>query len=131
MLGAFLAAWLIVGFMTLTRSTMSWFSHPTLLMALYGMPALAVALFIFLQVSNAQERALKSSFLVERVQYEGVKLNLTLITLLTYMYGIRSNVIFHLWLSSSIFGRWLLDKIYQRKRIGFECFIIYICVPLI
>lgn len=118
MLGAFFAAWLVVVLMTLTGSTMSWFSRPSLLMALYGMPGLATALFIFLQVSAAQERALKSSYVVERVQFEGAKLNLTLIVLLTYMYGIRSNVLFLLWLSSAIFGRALLDKIYQRKSIG-------------
>lgn len=130
MLGAFLTAWLLVGFMTVTRSTMSWFSRPSILMALYGMPALAVALFIFLQVANAQERALKSSFLVERVQFEGAKLNLALIVLLTYMYGIRSNVIFLLWLTSSMFGRWLLDKIYQQKSIGAES-VLFILVPSI
>ena len=87
-------------------------------MGLYGLPSLGMALFIFLQVSAAQERALKSSFLMERVQFEGAKLNLTLIVLLTYMYGIRSNVLLLLWLASAIFGRWFLDKLYQRKSIG-------------
>lgn len=118
MLGAFFAAWLIVGVMTLTGCTMSWYSRPYVLMGLYGMPALAMALFVFLQVSAAQERALKSSFLMERVQFEGAKLNLTLIVLLLYMYGIRANVLLLLWLSSAIFGRWFLDKLYQRKTIG-------------
>lgn len=117
MLGAFFAAWLIVGVMTLAGFTMSWYSRPHVLIGLYGMPALAVALFVFLQVSAAQERALKSSFLMERVQFEGAKLNLTLIVLLTYMYGIRANVLLLLWLSSAIFGRWFLDKVYQRKTI--------------
>ena len=118
MLGAFFVAWLIVGFMFLTKSTMSWYSRPYVLVGLYGFPGIAIALFIFLQVSAAQERALKSSFLVERTQFEGAKLNLTLIVLLTYMYGIRSNVLLLLWLSSAISGRWLLDKLYQRKAIG-------------
>lgn len=118
MLGAFLVAWLIVGLMLLTRSTMSWYSRPYVLMGLYGFPGIAMALFIFLQVSAAQERALKSTFLVERVQFEGAKLNLTLIVLLTYMYGIRSNVLLLLWLFSAIFGRWLLDRFYQRRTVG-------------
>lgn len=118
MLGAFFAAWLTVGVVTLAGFTMSWYSRPHVLIGLYGMPALAVALFVFLQVSAAQERALKSSFLMERVQFEGAKLNLTLIVLLTYMYGIRANVLLLLWLSSAIFGRWFLDKVYQRKTIG-------------
>lgn len=118
MLGAFFTAWLVVGVMTLTGSTMSWYSLPHVLMGLYGLPSLGMALFIFLQVSAAQERALKSSFLMERVQFEGAKLNLTLIVLLTYMYGIRSNVLLLLWLASAIFGRWFLDKLYQRKSIG-------------
>jgi hypothetical protein len=120
MLGAFFTAWIVVGVMTLTGSTMSWYSLPHVLMGLYGLPSLGMALFVFLQVSAAQERALKSSFLMERVQFEGAKLNLTLIVLLTYMYGIRSNVLLLLWLTSAIFGRWFLDKIYQRKRIGNE-----------
>lgn len=118
MLGGFLIAWLVMVFMTMTGRTMSWFSRPSLLVALYGMPGLAVALFIFVQVSAAQERALMSSFVVERVQFEGAKLNLTLIVLLTYMYGIRSNVLLLLWLTSAIFGRWIMDRMYQHKKQG-------------
>lgn len=97
---------------------MSWYSRPYLLLGIYGLPALAIALFIFLRVSAAQEKTLKSSILVERVQFEGVKLNLTLLVILTYMFGIRSNVLLLLWLSAAIIGRSLLDRIYLQKHLG-------------
>ena len=118
MVGAFLAALLVVGLLTLTGRTMSWYSRPYLLLGLYGLPALATAFFIGVQVSDAQQRTLKSTFLAERVQFEGVKLNLTLILVLTYMYGLRSNVMLMPWIASAILGRWILDKLYQGKRMG-------------
>lgn len=101
---------------------MSWFSHPYLLIGLYGAPSLAAALFIFLKVSEAQQKALKSNFLVERVQFEGAKLNLTLLVLLSYMFGIRSNILLLLWLGSAVFGRWIVDKIYRDGDIGKHIF---------
>lgn len=118
-LGAFFVTWLVVMFVSLTGQTMSWFSRPSLiLMGLYGLPALSAVLFIALQVSDAQQRVLKSTLLVERVQFEGVKLNLTIIVLLSYMYGLRSNVLLLPWLSSAILGRWIIDYLYRRKQIG-------------
>ena len=117
-LGAFFVTWVLVGLVTLSGRTMSWYSRPYLLLGLYGLPALAIALFIILRVSAVQEKTLKSSFLIERVQFEGVKLNLTLLVILTYMFGIRSNVLLLLWLSSAIIGRSLLDKLYRQKHIG-------------
>lgn len=118
-MGAFFVTWLVVMFVSLTGQTMSWFSRPSLiLMGLYGLPALSAVLFIALQVSDAQQRVLKSTLLVERVQFEGVKLNLTIIVLLSYMYGLRSNVLLLPWLSSAILGRWIIDYLYRRKQIG-------------
>ncbi len=118
-LGAFFVTWLVVMLVSLTGQTMSWFSRPSLiLMSIYGLPALSAVLFIALQVSDAQQRVLKSTLLVERVQFEGVKLNLTIIVLLSYMYGLRSNVLLLPWLSSAILGRWIIDYLYRRKQIG-------------
>lgn len=116
--GAFTAALLVVGLLTITGRTMSWYARPYLSIGLYGLPALAVSLFIVLRVSDGQHKALKSTQLVERVQFEGAKLNLTLMVLLTYMYGIRSNVLMLPWLGSAILGRWLLDRLYRSRGLG-------------
>lgn len=121
-LGAFFTVWIIVGVMTLTGRTMSWFSHPYLLIGLYGAPSLATALFISLKMSEAQQRALKSNFVVERVQFEGAKLNITLLVILSYMFGIRSNILLLLWLGAAIFGRWVMDKLYRNKEQGNSIF---------
>ena len=118
MLGAFLAAYIVVICVTITGSAMSWFSRPWLLFALYGLPALTVALFLSLWVSVSQKKHLGCPLLVERVQFEATKLNLALIVLLTYMFGIKSNVILLIWLLCAIAGRWFLDRVYRHKAIG-------------
>lgn len=61
---------------------------------------------------------MKSNFLVERVQFEGAKLNITLLVILSYMFGIRSNMLLLLWLGSAIFGRWIMDKVYKERDPG-------------
>jgi len=114
-LAAFTSALIVCGFMTLMGKTMTWFSRPYLLIGIYAMPALSAALFVFLKVSAVQQKILMSSYLLERVQFEGVKLNMTVIILLSYMFGIRSNSLLHLWLASAILGRWMLDRLYPRR----------------
>lgn len=117
-LAAFFSSLVVCGLITVLGSTMSWFSRQYLLIGIYAMPATFTSLFILLKVSSIQQKVLMSSYLLERVQFEGVKLNITVIVLLTYMFGIRSNSLLHLWLASAIFGRWLLDQLYPRRNKG-------------
>jgi len=114
-LGGFFSSLVVCSLVTVMGRTMSWFSRPYLLIGIYSMPAMFTALFILLKVSSIQQKVLMSSYLLERVQFEGVKLNITLIVLLTYMFGIRSNSLLHLWLASAILGRWVLDRLYPQR----------------
>ena len=114
----FLVVLFAVGYITLLGINMSWYSRTWLLFGLYGTPALSVALFISLTVSAMQQKSLNSTILVERIQFEGVKLNLTLAVTLCYMFGLRSNVMLLMWLAFAIGGRWLLDKVYRHKSLG-------------
>jgi hypothetical protein len=114
----FLVVLFAVGYVTLLGINMSWYSRTWLLFGLYGTPALSVALFISLMVSAMQQKSLNSTILVERIQFEGVKLNLTLAVTLCYMFGLRSNVMLLMWLAFAIGGRYFLDKVYRHKSMG-------------